>query len=83
MQLTVLLVPLGAMIVRLLVKSPRAFALTLTLIIASDLAAMLVIIQVIFCPFWTSLINFAPLILIVFINSKPSGKLSITVKLFL
>ena len=81
-QLTVLLVPCGPKMVRLFVKFPTAFARTLTFIIALDFAAMPVMFQVITCPLTTSPIIFAPVMPTVSMNSKPSGKLSITVKLF-
>ena len=78
-RFTVLLVPLGPTIVRLLVNFSIEFTYTCTVIIAREFAVMLVIVQVITCPFSISLINFAPVTFTVPKYFNPSGKLSITV----
>ena len=77
---TVLLVPFGPSIVKLFVNvSTTALTRTSTVIIAVFPAGMSVSVQVITCPFTVSVRNVAPVLLTVFMNSRPSGRLSFAV----
>ena len=77
---TVLLVPFGLVIVKLLVNSSTTASTRTSIIITAVFpAGMSLSVQVITCPFTSSVRNFAPVVLTVLMYVRPSGRLSVAV----